>query len=513
MELLNKLKFYSQKHKDKLAFVTNNQKLTYKELWDFSQNLGSWFKKNITDDKKPIVVVGHKDPLMVVSFLASIKSGHAYVPCDHFMPLDRIQKIIEATATECVINLSALKIAPSSNNIVIEKSQHEISLEKIIQEQHGELAASSAIGLDDDFYLMFTSGTTGMPKGVRITTGCITDFMDWMSDEFKFKEGEESFLNQVPLSFDISDFELFNSLNHAGTVYSITDEHIKNPHNLFKRLYEIPITFWVSTPSFVNMCLREKTFNSKNISTLNRFFFAGEVLSNKCVKEVLDRFPNSHVFNLYGPTEATCVVTCIEIDKNVLENFDPLPIGYAKPRSEILIMKDGKKLPDNEKGEIVLVGSNVSPGYLNNPEQTSKKFFKQELEGVGLVNGYYTGDQGYKVDGLVFYDGRMDNQVQLHGYRIELDDIENNIRRISGVDDIVVLPHIKNGEIDYLIGFVLWNGKKFKGDLEWIVYLNNKLKKIIPNYMIPKKLIKKDNFPMTMNGKVDKKQLTAEIMK
>ena len=203
--------------------------------------------------------------------------------------------------------------------------------------------------------------------------------------------------------------------------------HARRPspirRRFIRRFPSSGITTWVSTPSFAQMCLVERSFGEAMLPDLRRFLFCGETLANETAAQLLDRFPSAEVWNTYGPTEATVATTSIRVDREVLAQHAPLPVGYVMPGTRIPIRgENGEEVAEGERGEIVIIGPNVSPGYLGRADLTEKAFFATEG-----TRAYRTGDWGRMREGLIFFEGRMDGQIKLHGYRIELGDIESHV--------------------------------------------------------------------------------------
>jgi D-alanine--poly(phosphoribitol) ligase subunit 1 len=238
---------------------------------------------------------------------------------------------------------------------------------------------------------------------------------------------------------------------------------------------------------------------------LRRFLFAGETLAPEVVAQLFARFPGAEVWNAYGPTEATIYATSIRIERELLSRYPSLPIGYPRPSGRMLILDETRhELPDGERGELVIVGPHVSPGYLGRPDLTTKVFFIWDGE-----RAYRTGDAGHIQDGLVFFDGRIDNQVKLHGYRIELGDVEANLCALPGVRDAIVVPVLRQGQIDSLAACVILTERGSEADFERAQALREALGVRLPAYMVPRRFQFLQAFPMTTNGKADRRQLAA----
>ncbi len=467
--------------------------MTYGELGARSDLFAAWLDRELEGRAGPVAVHGHKEPEMLVAFLGAVKCGRAYVPIDVSVPAQRVEKIIEGAG-------AALVVTPETvSNVLGEISES-------VAESLGARKLRR-VDADDAFYILFTSGSTGEPKGVVITLSNLTAFVEWMLGEQGYMAAGEVFLNQAPFSFDLSVMDLYGSLTSGGTLQSVTKEELSNLKALYKRLAESGISTWVSTPSFAQMCLIEKGFSESMMPSMRRFLFCGETLAPETASQLLERFPSAAVWNTYGPTEATVATTSVRVDRALIAEFSPLPVGSEMPGTRILICgDDGAPVAEGERGEIVIVGPNVSPGYLNRPELTGK-MFGQRAEG----RFYRTGDWGRMRRGQVFFEGRMDGQIKLNGYRIELGDMEANLRGLEEVADAVVLPVQKGGKVDSLAAFVVLSGAKQGSDFEVTARLKARLGERVPVYMVPRKFIYKDAFPMTPNGKADRRKLAEEL--
>jgi D-alanine--poly(phosphoribitol) ligase subunit 1 len=368
-------------------------------------------------------------------------------------------------------------------------------------------APGKCVASDEPFYILFTSGSTGEPKGVIITLACLENFVEWMLVEQRFAERSEVFLNQAPFSFDLSVMDLYCSLATGGTLFSISRDLIETPKKLYVALASSGVTTWVSTPSFAQMCLVEEKFAEALLPDVRRFLFCGETLTPQTAAQLLKRFLKAQVWNMYGPTEATVATTSVRIDAAILEQYLPLPVGRAMPRTEIsLVDQNQKAVPANDRGEIVIAGPNVSPGYLGRPDLTANAFFEHRGQ-----RSYRTGDLGRFRDDLLFFEGRIDEQIKLSGYRIELGDVEANLRALATVRDAVVIPVMKNGAAQSLAAFVVLAGRDDASHFVLSYQLRNQLSERLPLYMLPRKFVFLDTFPMTANGKVDRASLAKSL--
>jgi D-alanine--poly(phosphoribitol) ligase subunit 1 len=485
VDIIAQIDRWGRETPDRLAHRSGDQTLTYGELLTRSDSLAGWLQASFGDNRAPIAVRGHKEPEMLIAFLGAVKSGRPYVPIDLAIPEQRAQRI-EQTAG------AALVLTPDS---VAEFTD---------EPQPAPPRRSSG---EDPFYILFTSGSTGEPKGVIITHHNLEAFVHWMLGEQPFVQSGETFLNQAPFSFDLSVMDLYLSLVTGSTLFSVAKDDIANLKNLYAAFARSNLTSWVSTPSFAQMCLIERSFGQQMIPTLRRFLFCGETLAPETASQLLDRFPDAEVWNTYGPTEATVATTSVRVDRAVIEKWSPLPVGYEMPGTRVMILDENRQpVPSGERGEIVIAGPNVSPGYLGREDLTTRAFY-----GDAPARAYRTGDWGREREGLIFFEGRMDSQVKVNGYRIELGDLEANLRALPEIADAVVLPVEKNGRIDSLAAFVVLAGEKKGSDFEISARLKTSLSERLPAYMAPRKFHFLDAFPMTANGKADRRKL-AELL-
>jgi D-alanine--poly(phosphoribitol) ligase subunit 1 len=484
-EFLDQIRAAALRHPDEVAYTDGSESVTRGALWETATRLAGHFR-SLGDDRAPIMLVGHKEPEMVAGFLGAAISGRAYVPVDDRLPAARLDRIREVVRPAAELRADSIR----------------------------ELAASAApltspvdSGMDDPFYILFTSGSTGEPKGVVVTWGCLLSFLNWLLDEQKFDAGGEVFLGQTPFTFDVSVMDLYPSLLTGGMHVSVPRHVLAAPRELFALIERTNPTTWVSTPSFATFCTADPKFAESLMPRLKRFLFCGEPLPEQLAELLLARFPNAEIWNTYGPTEATVAVTSVRVTKELLASHEAMPIGYAMPGVRVYPGDERRRpLPDGERGELLIVGPSVSPGYLGRPDLTAQKFF--EIDGM---RGYATGDVASVRNGLLSFHGRMDYQVKIGGHRIEIEDVETNVRQLAGVRNAVVLPVRRNGAVEGMAAYVLPSSRDGESDFELAARLRRALGERLPSYMIPKRWIFRDALPTNPSGKVDRKALLAEL--
>jgi len=504
MDIIEIIDSYAAAHPDRFAHILRENTITYKNLFIKSNRLANFLINQFDFDKTPIIVYGHKQNEMLVSFLACAKAGHAYIPVDSSLPQSRVEEIINNAKSKMIICIDNYE--PLDKKCEILDSD---KLQRIFGKYDNTTPDKSyRVKETDVYYIIYTSGSTGKPKGVQITLANLHSFIRWSVPLANVGESRAPvILNAAPFSFDLSVMDVYISLAVGGTLFSIDKDMIANARELFTYLNKSNASVCVCTPSFADMCLADSSFNSILLPNIKCFLFCGETLTNRTANKLLQSFPLAKVVNLYGPTETTVAVTEVTIDQDVCDHISPLPVGRVKNDCEILIMDTaGNLVPESGHGEIVIAGESVSVGYYDNPEMTEKTFFVYDGKCA-----YRTGDEGYLKDGMLYYCGRLDFQVKLNGYRIEIEDIENNIRKLNSVENAFVVPSFSDEKLTHLNAFVVLKDKKADKSLKGIIAFKRNLKELIPEYMVPKKIIFKDKFLLNSNGKIDRKTLSREV--
>ncbi|WP_092924701.1 D-alanine--poly(phosphoribitol) ligase subunit DltA [Romboutsia hominis] len=502
MKIIEGIKKYA--NTDRIALKCNDESLSYKDLDKYSEAIALYLKE-IHEDNTPIVIYGNKENMIMACMIGALKSGRAYVPLDISFPLDRVYDVTGEIKPKVVFNFSEVNL--EGLNVVNENELKEI----IKKYENKEIDKSNWVKDDENAYILFTSGSTGKPKGVQISSNNLDSFVDWISPYLNIDGSEKVIMNQAAYSFDLSVTSIYPGLVHGATLFSLTKKVLADYKELFRQFGESDMAVWVSTPSFAGVCVTEKSFNSEMLPKLESMIFIGEALPKSLTKELLERFENTRVINGYGPTEATVGVSVNDMTMELVEDEKSLPVGFPMENCKIKIIdEEGNELSEGEKGEIVIIGPSVSKGYFNNEEKTNEVFYFDEIDGV-KHRAYKTGDIGYLLDGRIYYYGRKDFQIKLNGFRIEIEDIENNLRKVENIKNAVVIPVYKDEKIAYLTGIVQLKEKNSLSNLKNGMIIKKELGKYIPSYMIPRNIKVIDEFPTNINGKIDRKKLMEEI--
>ena len=487
---------------------TSGRAITYGQLWDASDELACLLHDRAPEGV-PLMVYGHKSPLMPVAFLACLKSGHAYVPCDVHVPAGRVANILSQLPPAPVIAVGELPRADELGREQDAICGREVAacLTAAIAGTPRRPECAWEVSGEDTQYIIFTSGSTGSPKGVEVTAADVQNFMPWDQSLFEGARSPHVFLNQALLSFDLSVTELVGALTTGGTVFSLTADVMEDARELFSELGRSGATCWVSTPTFASVCLAEPEFGHDLMPELTHFFFCGEPLRPDVVRKLRERFPEAHIINAYGPTESTVAVTATEVEAG--PDTRELPVGLPRPGTTLVVLDrtTGEPALPSERGEVLIVGDTVAKGYLGRPDKTAEVFGERELDGR-RVRCYRTGDVGrVDADGMLWVSGRIDDQVKVHGFRIELGEVERVIQDEPEVELVAVIVRTRHGVPDRLEAHVQLVGEAPADLYAWGKALRGRLSKTLPSYMVPRRVVVEQALPLTPNGKVDRRSV------
>jgi len=458
-------------------------------------------------EPSPVVLYGHKQNDIIGCMLGCGLAHRPYVPIDTSTPADRVSAIIQELKPELIVDFTG--VLPEMGRAVFRP-------EDITKLLHGSIEAESDLTIspetnNDILYILFTSGSTGNPKGVQITHKNLHTYLEGIDPYFYMGDAPLVVLNSLAYSFDGSVGYLYPALYNGYTLYSVERNAFDNLNALFSELRESNINIVMTTPSVMAICASSTRFGRQVLPHMAKFISCGETLPNELARILKTRFGGLEIINTYGPTETTVVVAGLSITDEMINADRPLPVGRAFSGAKLRIAgKDGHGLPNGEQGEIQIIGEFIGAGYHNNPEMTNKVFFTEINSGE---KGYRTGDIGYMENDTLYFCYRDDFQIKMHGYRIELGDIENNFLRIGRVSRVAVVPVQKDGAVQYLTAFVELSERIESTDIREISALKKELGRYIANYMIPNKIIIKDKLPINSSGKTDRKTLAAELIK
>lgn len=448
-----------------VAYICGEDHLTYGTLWQEASMAANRLRRQ---GSSPVVIYGHKEKDVIVSILACLIAQRTYVPVDEGTPLIRIEHILGATQSSLILSRTSLPDLGVECLCLDELEQYD---------GRPDRNANSDIA-----YIIFTSGSTGEPKGVPIPRSNLSHFIDWICTLPPLQTTKNiAVLNQASFSFDLSVADLYYSLVNGHTLVALP----RPEDDIFPVIKCYHVHTAVMTPTFMKLCLLDKDFNEANYPDFSCVYFCGETLEKQTVQKLFTAFPNIRIINAYGPTEATSAVSAIEITPDMFEMGGPLPVGDPSFFATTI---------EIEEQEIILKGPSVFCGYLSG--------YTGGYSTDGNMNCYRTGDLGYWKDGLLYCKGRRDHQIKYKGYRIELADIEENIRSLPQIADCVVVPvYTPDGVVKSIKAFIITSEDTQTQQIKAALSAR------LPAYMIPRTIKKLDRFPVNQNGKTDRKAL------
>lgn len=484
---------------DKTAVIDENSSVTYSQLKYRSEKIGS-FLCGHTEINKPIIVFADKGIDALCCFFGTVYAGCFYTLADPHLPDERLAKVQSILKSNIVLTnekyyekaktiYPSLKIFKTEDMLLSETDTEKLS------EIRSEVVDTMPL------YINFTSGSSGVPKGVAVGHRSVIDFIDVFCKTFDITESDV-IGNQAPFDFDVSVKDIYSSIKSGSTLVIIPREYFSQPTQLMDFIVDQNITTMIWAVSALSLINTFHILDYKTPQSVTKILFSGEVMQVKHLKDWQKHLPNAMFVNLYGPTEITCNCTYHIID-NKRDYESGLPIGKVFDNEKVMLLdQDNKEIKEpNTVGEICVGGSALALGYYNNPEQTAKAFVQNPLSPYYLDLMYRTGDLAkLNENGELVFCGRKDFQIKYMGHRVELEEIEKEIMKIEEIENsCCIFDNNKKRLYAFYIGDI---DKK---------ELHKKLKEKLPLYMIPNALRQIEEMPLTKNGKTDRKALAGGI--
>ncbi len=504
-ELYFKKMFRDLNKTDIVAAICADEELSYKELYRYSNAVS--FLTAGKKDKSPVVIWGDKENEILPCMYGCLLGGHPYTFIPSHYPADRISDIMEDCGSTTVLAVGRGEFPAKGDFDLYDR---DALMDIFVKAGEDELPAEYNVGYDDIWVIYYTSGSTGKPKGVTITGENIATKVEMIQPYFGqyFRAPGVRVLNLSSYAFSISMTLVYSDIAALGTtLISIPSRTLRDYPKLFEILLSTDPTGFSATPSLVELFMKDDRYTSEHLPSMQYFCFGGEPLNASTAKKLMERFPDMDVYNGYGATETIAAPFIFPISRDYIgtaEGIVPVGLddGYGDHR---IVGADGSELPDGEVGELVTAGGYVSPGYLNRPDANAQKFFKNE----NGVQSYRTGDMMYRKDGCFYFKGRKDNMVKVGGYRVELEDVESNLRKIDIVKNCCSVPVMDGDSVIMLAAYIVLRDPSMS-KIAAIKEIKTQMAGLVQEYMVPQRIKIVDELPYNNSNKVDRARLTAE---
>jgi amino acid adenylation domain-containing protein len=505
---------------DAVALVMAGERLTYGELEEASNRLARLIREAGCVRGDRVCLFVPKSPAAIVAEVAVLKADCAYVPIDTASPAPRVDLIVESA--EPALILAAAPAAKLLDDMLAGRGNHSLTVGSLDDKQLGGEHFDSAFSAadhasqsseplawenttDDPAHILFTSGSTGTPKGVVIQHANVIAFVEWATDYFETKAGDR-ISGHPPLHFDLSTFDIYGTFLAGAELHLVPASANLVPHKLAELIRTSELTQWFAVPSTFTFMAKFGVVQPGAFPSLERVVWCGEVLPTPILIEWMRAVPDASFTNLYGPTEATIASSYHTMASIPESETEPIPIGVPCAGEELLVL-DEKLEPvrQGEIGDLYIAGVGLSPGYWRDEEKTSAAFLADPRASGSERRIYRTGDLAKVMDdGLVYFLGRADSQIKHRGYRIELGEIETALGALEELAEVAVVGVDTGGFEGTAIccAYAPAEGASVEP-----VRLGEKLRKVLPPYMVPGRWLALEVLPKNVNGKIDRRGL------
>lgn len=495
------------RHAGRPALRYPGQVHTYADVFGQAERLGALLLARGCR-RGDVIAIGHQKRLLSYALmLAALRLGIAYVNLDVASPVPRLASVLGISRPKLLFyddaNFSAamteLAGAAGCELLFLDDALLPAVTDADRREQQEALRLVDGATIA---YVMFTSGSTGLPKGVAVTHQNVLHFIAWGRECFGVTP-EDNFANPSPMYFDNSVFDFYVALFSGASLSPVFRETMTQPYELVAHVEKMACTVWFSVPSLLIYLMTMKALRPGALPALRAISFGGEGYPKAELKKLYTLFsPQAKLVNVYGPTECTCICSAYVLRDADFDDLSGLPtLGRLNPNFDWRI--EGEDGRDADEGELLLIGPNVAAGYFNDPERTAAAFHTITDPGRYGKRMYRTGDLVRQQDGQLHFIGRKDNQVKHMGYRIELEEIEYALAMLPRVAQAAVVYHRTNTAYGKLVGFVAG-----PADLDEKA-LQAEVAKRLPDYMVPSRIVVQPDLPKNANGKVDRQQLKS----
>lgn len=516
----------AEAHPEATAIVFKGTRLSYGTLEATANRLGHLLRDAGCQRGDRVGLLMPKMPAAIVAMLGVLKADAIYVPMDPASPAERQARVLEISDCRLILAAGAVGQGLCEALAAAKLRQRPIIgwLDQDLPAQTDPAPAFSLLDLaafpatspmstnsgEDVAHILFTSGSTGLPKGVMISHGAVVHLIQWARSYFGISRTDR-ISQHPPLRFDVSTFDIFGALCSGAELHLVPAELNLLPHKLAQFIRDAQLTQWFSVPSVLNLMANFNVLRQDDFPALRQVLFAGEAIPTPTVIHWMRRLPHVRFTNLYGPTETTIVSSYYTLPRCPADEREPIPIGTACAGEELLVLNEQlRPVTSGEIGDLHIRGVGLSPGYWGDPEKTRHAF-------LAFPGGTGPGDRIYRTgdlarcsaDGLFHFIGRADTQIKSRGYRIELGEIEAALHSVPGLQESAVVAIKSGGFEGWLIccAYVPAPGSDISS-----VKLRRALARLVPGYMIPARWKCMDVLPKNDNGKIDRPLLRNQFL-
>jgi amino acid adenylation domain-containing protein len=504
------------------AVVLGSEHLTYGQLEARSNQLAYTLRQLGCQKGDRVCILMPKSPAAVVAMIGILKAGCMHVPIDIGSPAARIQQILGSCENRWI--LAAGPVAALVEELLsYPHARDSISVGWLEEAPQGVRVAFSKRDLDsapsgavpqdgtsaEGSHILFTSGSTGVPKGVVITHSNVIAFVSWALAHFDV-DHTDRFSGHTPFHFDLSTFDIFGSITAGAQLHLVPGEAALLPPKLAEFIRNSELTQWFSVPSVLNYLAKFNAVQANDFPSLRRVLWCGEVLPTPALIYWMQRVPRARFTNLYGPTEATIASSYYDVPACPTDPKESIPIGRACGDEGLVVLDQQlKPVAVREIGDLYIEGAGLSPGYWRDPEKTAKAFLRLADDDGSERVVYRTGDLAWQDEqGLAHFVGRADTQIKVRGYRIELGEVETALNSYPGLQECAVVAVQNDNFGGWMIccAYVPRESAKITPN-----QLRDHLKKLIPGYMLPVRWMGHAALPKNSNGKIDRPKLKSDF--